>query len=294
MKTALTHLPEYKQQQILQITEIIREVVIPEKIILFGSYATGTWVEDEYFENGIRYSYISDYDFLVVTKENGEKEHVYTDKIISRSRHLTHVAVNCIILDINYINEGLSFGQYFFADIVKEGILLHDTGKVEFTQPKELNPQEQKEVAENYYDIWFNRGKEFLIDSENASNRGSLKNSIFYLHQATECFYNTVLLVFTGYKPKTHSLEKLRQYAKPYSKELLAIFPETRDAQPGSPLGDGGNESHLFDLLKRGYIDARYKNDYTITKEELTALIEKLKMMQQVVEKICLEKIAAF
>ena len=120
MKTSLTHLPEYKQQQILQITEIIKEVVAPEKIILFGSYATGTWVEDEYFENGIRYSYISDYDFLVVTKNNEEKEHLLTDKIVNRSRHLTHVAVNCIILDINYINEGLSFGQYFFADIVKE------------------------------------------------------------------------------------------------------------------------------------------------------------------------------
>src|SRR3569833_759430 len=110
MKTSLNHLPEHKQQQILQITDIIKEVVIPEKIILFGSYATGTWVKDEYFENGIRYSYISDYDFLVVARENGEKEYLYTDKIINRSRHKTNVAINCIILDINYVNEGLSFG----------------------------------------------------------------------------------------------------------------------------------------------------------------------------------------
>jgi uncharacterized protein len=112
-----------------------------------------------------------------------------------------------------------------------------------------------------------------------------LNEAAFLLHQATERFYNTTLLVFTGYKPKTHSLEKLRQYAKPYSKDLLEIFPQpTRDK----------TESHLFDLLKRGYIDARYKNDYFITEEELNALIEKVRTMQEVAEKICRQKIAAF
>jgi HEPN domain-containing protein len=285
MKTSLNHLPEYKQQQILQITDIIKEVVIPEKIILFGSYATGNWVEDEYFENGIRYSYISDYDFLVVTKNNDEKDYLLNDKIVNRSRHITKIAVNCIIHDIGHINEGLSFGQYFFADIVKEGVLLYDTGKVQLAEPKQLTLQQQREVAQNYYDIWFNRGKEFLIDAENAFDRSSNNKSAFELHQATENFYNTVLLVFTGYKPKTHSLEKLRQYAKPYSKELMEIFPEHPENK---------NESHLFDLLKRGYIDARYKNDYTITGEELNALIEKVKAMQEVIEKICMKKISAF
>ena len=285
MKTSLTHLPVYKQQQILQITDIIKEVVAPEKIILFGSYATGTWVEDEYIEQGIRYTYISDYDFLVVTKNNEEKEHLLTDKIVNRSRHLTHVAVNCIILDINYINEGLSFGQYFFADIVKEGVLLYNTGKVQFSEAKELTPAEQKEIAQRYFNQWFERGSDFLKGTEFYLKEGSLKLGAFMLHQATECFYNTVLLVFTGYKPKTHSLEKLRQYAKPYSKELLEIFPERT--------GDK-TEAHLFDLLKRGYIDARYKNDYTITSEELSALIDKVKAMQQVVESICKIKITSF
>jgi uncharacterized protein len=293
MKTTLTHLPEYKQQEILKITDIIKEVVAPEKIILFGSYAMGNWVEDEYFENSTRYSYISDYDFLVVTKNNDEKEFLLNDKIVNRSRAITRIAVNCIIHDIDYINEGLSFGQYFFSDIVKEGVLLYDTHKVQFTQPNELTATEQRQIAQRYFDQWFNTGKVFLNIAIDCLKNRELKIGVFQLHQATENFYNTILLVFTGYKPKTHSLEKLRQYAKPYSKELLQIFPEERDVHPCPPLGDGGNESHLFDLLKRGYIDARYKNDYTITHAELTALIEKIKTMQQVVEKNCLKKINA-
>lgn len=283
MKASLSHLPAFKQQQILQIAAIIKEVVTPEKIILFGSYAKGTWVEDEYFENNTRYSYISDFDFLVVTKDNTEKEHLLTDKIVNRSKHLTKVAANCIILDIDYVNEGLSFGQYFFTDIVIEGIVLHDTGSVEFVQPKELTPVEQKEVAQNYFNTWFESAAGFLRMAANATDQP--KNAVFVLHQATERFYNTLLLVFTGYKPKTHSLEKLRQYAKPHSKELAAIFPEGTENK---------TESHLFDLLKRGYIDARYKADYTITGEEFAALIAKVKKMQEVVERVCKGKMASF
>jgi HEPN domain-containing protein/predicted nucleotidyltransferase len=285
MKTSLSHLPNYKQQQILQIVEIIREVVAPEKIILFGSDATGTWVEDDYFENDIRYSYISDYDFLVVTKNSEEKEHVLNDKIVNRSKHLTKVAMNCIIHDIDYINEGLSFGQYFFVDIVKEGIQLYDTGKVKFAQTKELTVDEQTQVAQSYFDIWFTRGGEFLEATEFHLSKRHFNLAVFNLHQATECFYNTILLVFSGYKPKTHSLEKLRQYAKPYAKELMLVFPDHTDNK---------TESHLFDLLKRGYIDARYKNEYTITGEELSLLLDKVHKMKGLVDSICRRKIASF
>ena len=35
-----------------------------EKIILFGSYARGTWVEDGYVKAGITYEYKSDFDLL--------------------------------------------------------------------------------------------------------------------------------------------------------------------------------------------------------------------------------------
>lgn len=39
MNTTLSHLPEKKQHEIQRIAGIIREVVDPEKIILFGSHA---------------------------------------------------------------------------------------------------------------------------------------------------------------------------------------------------------------------------------------------------------------
>ena len=71
MKTSLSYLPEIKQTQILHIVDIIKAVVNPEKIILYGSYAKNTYVEHRYRDSsGTEYEYRSDYDILVVTKNN--------------------------------------------------------------------------------------------------------------------------------------------------------------------------------------------------------------------------------
>ena len=58
------------------------------------------------------------------------------------------------------------------------------------------------------------------------------------------------------------------------------------------PRGTPG-DAHLFDLLRRGYIDARYVKSYRITSEELAAIGERVKAFAAVVERICTEKIAA-
>ena len=70
MKTSLSHLPLEKQEALTLIQEIIRSHVQAEMIILFGSYATGKWVEDRYVEDGITYEYQSDFDILAGMIEN--------------------------------------------------------------------------------------------------------------------------------------------------------------------------------------------------------------------------------
>lgn len=285
MKISLSYLPQIKQDEIRQAVDIIKEVANPEKIILFGSHATGSWVEDKYVENGTKYEYTSDYDFLIITKNSIEKEFVLLDKIINRTENLFHTPINAIIHDINYVNEGLEIGQYFFTDIIKEGILLFDTDITDVATPRELSNAEKAAISKRYFDKWFTDAADFMDAILLYQKKGKNRKAAFLLHQAAEHFYNTVLLVFTGYKPKTHNLDKLRHYAKTSSQELFMIFPfpVTKD-----------EEYHLFNLLKRGYIDARYKDDYKITDEELQKLIDKINEMEKVVNKICIEKISSF
>lgn len=284
MKSSLSHLPNIKQQQILQITEVIKEVAAPEKIILFGSYAKGNYVEHRYTgKDGIIYEYISDFDFLIVTKQNKIRDYELEDLILNKTQQFK-IPINVQIHEIDYINKGLQFGQYFFTDIVKEGILLYDNNTLEFTNVTEISTRKLKEISNNYFNIWYNRHNEFFIDAKNAYQRKSYTKAAFELHQATESLYYAVLLVFQGYKPKSHNLYKLRKYSKQLSEELYLVFPLENDK----------NEKKIFDLLKSGYIDARYKEDFIVKKEDIDKIMDRVTIMRTVVEKICNEKISSY
>jgi HEPN domain-containing protein len=76
-----------------------------------------------------------------------------------------------------------------------------------------------------------------------------------------EHLYHALLLVFTGYKPKLHDLEKLGRLTGGFGKELLTIFPSTTE-----------EKRNRFQLLKKAYTEARYEPAYRIEKEDLEYL----------------------
>lgn len=251
--------------------------MIPEKVILFGSYAKGNYKEHRYrTKDGIDNEYISDYDILIVTQNNNNKANVQEGTIMDKvSRY--RPPVNLEIHEFDYINKGLEEGEYFFVDIIKDGVLLYERSSQQFSSPRELSSFEKKAKAQRYFDTWFPQSSEFLFGCEMYQQRGNLKTAAFMLHQAAESLYYSTLLVFSDYKPKTHNLWKLRKKAKPYSQDLFEVF--LVEADP--------TDEKLFDLLKRGYVDARYRLDYDIADGELLQLIQKVKRMMEIVNSIC-------
>lgn len=133
-------MPEYKQKEIAELVELVKQIINPEKIILFGSHARGKQVNDEYISrNGMRQSYDSDYDFLIVTAKHPENiRELITDVENKGTRFRSSLSVE--VHEFDYINKGLEKGQYFFKDIINEGILLYDKSNIEFAQQRELTP----------------------------------------------------------------------------------------------------------------------------------------------------------
>jgi predicted nucleotidyltransferase/HEPN domain-containing protein len=256
-------------------------------IILFGSYARGTWVVDSYMEGHTTYSYQSDLDIMLVTKSPkyaGFQGRSLQSKIKQRleraglgGRPFLAPSVTLITETIQHVNDKLEKSQYFYSDIKKEGILLYDSGDFKLAEARDLSSFERKELAQDDYDQWFYHGTECIIDAYSTLQRNNLKKSAFELHQATESFYNAILLVFSGYKEKDHDIEKLGSLASNYSDELLKIFPRTT-----KELDD------RFILLKEAYIRARYDKTYKITEEELLYLTGRVEKLKAVTEEICL------
>jgi uncharacterized protein len=50
---------------------------------------------------------------------------------------------------------------------------------------------------------------------------------------------------------------------------------------------DSKDHIERFHLLKRAYIDARYKKDYKITKEDLVYLSERVGVLKELVGRVC-------
>ncbi len=285
-------LPEKSQEHEARIKEISDIIVNAAKdkiafVILFGSFARGTWVRDRYVESGITYEYASDYDFLVITKTNKQasngsafdlerkikkeiKEVGYLDSV-----HKTHI----IIEPIDRVNDELEKSQYFFSDIKNEGILLYNSGEFELSKPKTLNAEERVKISEEDYRHWMTKAEEFLENCEFNFNKESYSNAAFQLHQATESLYNCALLTLTSYKPKSHDLEELNQLCAAQSNDFLTVFPLASQEQ-----------KDCFKLLQKAYIDARYNKHYKITQEQLNYLIGRVEKLKKVVEKICKEK----
>jgi len=286
-----TNLPENSLVIKDRLDAIVQEILAVARdqvamIILFGSYAKGTWVRDWYVEGHITYSYESDLDILVVTKSpkyRGLKGASFESDLTKRLerkglRGKTFGApwVTFVVEPIKYLNQQLEKSQYFFSDIKKEGILLYDSGEFTLAEPKDLNWKERRQIAKDDFDQWFPRAIGFIKATNYMLQDNYLNLAAFQLHQATESFYSAILLVFTGYKPRLHDIEKLGSLASNYSDELLKIFPR-----------DTKEQEERFILLKLAYTEARYNKNYKITEEQLVYLIKRVEKLKSITEEIC-------
>ncbi len=286
MRNSLEHLPPEKQAELQKTVELITGRGDVEIIILFGSFARGDWVSDSYVEDHVTYEYQSDFDILVIVKSKKLEENTSLWNTIEEALQNDpeiNTPINLIIDNIHFVNERLLEGNYFYMDIKREGILLYDSGNFNLSEPKALTPKERKDLAQREYAFWMGRAQSFLKDYEHNIEDKEWNNAAFHLHQITEALFVAVLLVFTGYRPKTHDLSKIAALVGEQTPKLGNIFPRVTK-----------EERRLFDLLRSAYVEARYKKDYIITQEELDYLFGKVKILKGQAEHFCMEKIKSF
>ncbi len=239
MKTSLDHLPDDKRARLAAVADFFREAVPLGLLVLFGSHARGDWVDDE--ETGYR----SDFDLLAVTHDATlAADFLFWRELERRFREVAGATpVTLIVHDVKFINQEIRVGQYFFADIVNEGVALYDARHVTLARPKALNREERLAIGEQNFAYWFASASEFVRGARYYAGRAQLGHAAFSLHQAAERYYHAASLVLTGYKDRTHDLEKLDVKAAEQHPLLAGALPR-REPEDG----------RLFTLLKKAYI----------------------------------------
>ena len=275
MRTSLDHLPAMRRAQLLDITKVIARGLRPEKIILFGIFAAEGGGTGDPVHSGFRFL-PGGYELLVVTRK-GDRRYDYEIQDMIENRCRVHAPVTVLVHDIVYVNDQLSAGHYFFSMLEREAIMLHDAGDTPLSAGSAPDLATIRAVAEKDFERWWRRASAFFKKrSVQQAGKKSGKIAAFLLHQSAESAYQAILSSFTGYKPCTHNLDKLRRYTNRFSIELATLFSRNEP-----------EEERLFKLLSQGYVDARYKEEYTITEEELGLLTERIDRLLSIAVRIC-------
>jgi predicted nucleotidyltransferase/HEPN domain-containing protein len=300
MRTDLDHLPPAKQRELERVVQILFEEFDEArglatqdwkkkgrilKIILYGSYARGGWVDEPHTAKG----YQSDFDLLIIVNDKRLTDRVEywvkAEERLNRELSITKTLktpVNFIVHTLHEVNDGLAHGRFFFIDVARDGVALYQSDDSELAEPKPKTPNQALAMAKEYWTKWFPSAEAFDASAEFLVERGNLAEAAFNLHQATERLYHCVLLVCTFYTPHVHNLAFLRTQAERVDRRLIYVWPT-----------DSRKDRALFEKLKEAYVKARYSKHYLISKDELAWLGERVEELGQMVQVICLERIEA-
>jgi predicted nucleotidyltransferase/HEPN domain-containing protein len=296
MRDQLDHLPASKQRELAHVVRVLFEEFAQAhalatqkwkkqgrilKLVLYGSYARGDWVDDPVG------GYTSDYDILIVVSDERLADFEYWSAAEDRLmrdltiNHALSAPVSFIVHTLNDVNAQLEKGRPFFVDIVKQGVALYEAEGFEFAAPRDLPQEEARAEARGYFEEWFPSAERFFQYGREGVERGWHKEAAFQLHQATERFYHCALLVQTLYSPKSHRLNFLRSRCEQIAPSLIAAWPR-----------DDKFSRRCFELLRQAYVNARYSPHYEISDEELRWLGERVEELQALVKAVCEERLA--
>ncbi|OOO29460.1 HEPN domain-containing protein [Rhizobium sophoriradicis] len=292
MKSSFDHMPLRKQRELGRVLQILHEEFEDAlkdgtaefkkrgrilKVILFGSYAKGGWVDEPFTMKGYR----SDFDLLIIVNnrklcEFAEYWYKAADRLIHEKTIETPVSF--IVHSRREVNTYLKEGQYFFSDIRKEGIVLYELDDEPLAEPQPLSSADRLRVAKEHFGERLGAAKEFFELAEHARSKHYGKRAAFLIHQALEQAYSCVLLTLTNYGPPSHNIKFLRSLAEEQDRRLAQAFPR-----------DQHRERAWFNTLNEAYVKARYSKHFEISEEALGWLGEQTGLLVEFVKTVCSE-----
>ena len=290
MKKSIAFLPKKNREDLKYLVELILDKIpVCEMIILYGSYARGTYVSyDEREEFGIPTSFKSDYDILVINSawsydkiENklASVRNIY-DK---RGDHRYRVPVQFIHDSIKKVNEDLKYSRYFYTELKRDGIMLYNRGKNKLARRKPLKFGEIKKQGEEYFGEKYAKARLFMEQAVFMYDKEEYVMSSFNLHQACENLFNAIMLTFTLKNDKEHNLEELFKASRGYAPELIRVFPVGNE-----------EEERLFKILVCSYIEARYNPEFKVSREDVEDLMVKVEKYEEVTKQVCERRIKEY
>lgn len=258
----------------IQHEELIKEVVkrvtaatVVERLYLLGLTSAYRRTETLFsVHSATRKEVTHCYLLVLVQKDEEHSLNNIQNKIEDALQY--YLPVTAIVFSDMEFSRWFLEGHPFAATVYEKAFLLYQKEEVPLPFPATINADALKKEADQLFIQTKTRVKEFLAGAELYTVRVQYKMAAFMLHQSAEQALRAMLIINTGLHINSHSIDRLLRYCTMFCFELPDVFPRQNE-----------KEKRLFQLLQKAYIDTRYKDDYSIKFEELTALTTQVKKL---------------
>jgi HEPN domain-containing protein len=280
MRVSLPKLNEIEHEALNQKIQAVIKVIRPETVICFGLRKTDhqSW---SCFSNQEPTVFI-ECDLLVIIKESDTLRcHEALTKIDEHNDAGFKLAA--VVHGIYSVNRSLREGNEFFAGMYFTGIRLFDNEKFTLTHPgNALSGIATFSDIESAWSKGYGLAKKFYHSAKQSLASGRSDLATLQLHQVAEYTCSALIYVCIGYKTSSHSIKRLLTMTEHFTPLTMDIFPcITKE------------EIKLLDLLEKSYSHVRYSEPYTVSKEQVTILIDRVNNLMETAEFLYEERAAS-
>jgi HEPN domain-containing protein len=263
------------------ITDLIIKIIHPEIIICFGK-RTKQQTQFTCFREAVVEKTTATYDLLIIAGNTGTRSTHEWEHVIE-TRCIDFAPLTALVHTTAETMQAIEQGNPFFINAFSKGIMLYHSGKAKITVPHAWQRSEQDMEKQNsHWQRGYGSAGQFLEGAAFYSTANQYRHAAFMLHQCAEAACNSLIKLFTGYRTCTHNISRLLRLIENFTLRLTPIFPANTP-----------EEKHLLALLVKAYSGARYQEAYTITKEELTILLQRVTNLYIIAGKLGQKKLAA-
>ena len=212
--------------------------------------------------------------FLIITSNDEERNGFCLNSMVEEScRNFSPVTV--FVHNANMITGAVNGGNYFFSSILLHKKLIYLSGNLILPVPTGLNYIALIEKAIKIWERWDNMSTDFLSGASFYLEQQNYRLALFLLHQSTECVLKAINRAITGYRIEVHNLSRLLVISTLYTDNLTEVFPMKTE-----------NGVMEFDLLKRAYNEARYKDEFEPEEAQVKTLFGHVQRLQEEAERL--------
>lgn len=221
---------------------------------------------------------IHDYCLLLVTSSATRIDYEIQDYANS---HFTGGSITVICHSNQSIRDAIDGNSRFFKAVFTDGELLYSHDGL-LLKPLVLpfDPINSSTKALRYYNHRIPLVGGFMSCAFECLQNERYGMCAFMLHQATEQACILLIRVNIAYRSEFHNLQRLLNLCRCFSDQPYELFLSN------------ARDERLFDIMSKSYSHARYKEDFSVSKEDARSLYNLTSLFIELSKTMCLKKIA--